>query len=132
MDQINNAELLSSAEFWLEYFRNEVFNAVENYLKDKKMTRAQLAKKLGVSKGYISQVLNGETDHRLTKLMELLIAVEKAPYLFLKDLNQVVDGAESHKSVFIDFKEMERKAALGDKFEKDKNTLIPVFLTEVN
>ena len=46
-------------------------------MKDKKLNRSQLAKKLGVTKGYITQVLNGDFDHRISKLVDLSLAINK-------------------------------------------------------
>ena len=37
------------------------------------MTQSEFAERLGVSKGYISQILNGDFDHKLSKLTQLLL-----------------------------------------------------------
>jgi len=102
--------LLQSPEFWIENIRTELFNMVQEYLDENEMSRKQLADKLGVSKGYISQVLNGESDHRLSKIVSLATALGKAPYLYLKDLNEVLVNDINKKSVYIDFKVLESKA----------------------
>ena len=36
--------------------------------------KSQLAEYLGVSKGYVSQLLNGDYDHRMSKFFELALA----------------------------------------------------------
>lgn len=46
---------------------------------DNNMNRTQLAQHLGVSKSYISQLLNGDFDHKLSKLVELAIAFGVVP-----------------------------------------------------
>jgi transcriptional regulator with XRE-family HTH domain len=55
------------------------------------LNRTQLAKKLGVSKGYISQILNGDFNHRLSTLVELSLAMEKVPELKFTDLRQLIE-----------------------------------------
>ncbi|GJM33563.1 MAG: hypothetical protein DHS20C18_25640 [Saprospiraceae bacterium] len=84
-------ELLQTDTYWITKIQNDLYNAVENYLQANKMTRTQFAKQLGVSKGYISQVLNGEFNHRLSKLIELSLAIGKAPMLEFEDLDEVVE-----------------------------------------
>lgn len=76
---MTHEELLLTPEYYTTGIQLDLYNLVENYLEENKMTRTELAKKLGVSKGYISQVLNGDFDHRLSKLVELALAVGYKP-----------------------------------------------------
>lgn len=102
--------LLQRPEFWIENIRTELFNMVQEYLEENNMSRKELAEKLGVSKGYISQVLNGESDHRLSKIVSLATSLGKAPYIYLKDINEVLTNDTNGKSIYIDFEELESKA----------------------
>lgn len=72
-------ELIKSKEYWLETIQNKLFEKVDDYLKKKKINRTEFAEELGVSKGYVSQVLSGSYDHRISKLIELLLAINIAP-----------------------------------------------------
>ena len=54
---------------------------VNSYLKSTGMTRSQFAERLGVSKGYVSQIMNGDFDHKLSKLVELILACDKIPVI---------------------------------------------------
>jgi transcriptional regulator with XRE-family HTH domain len=47
------------------------------------INRTQLAEHLGVSKGYVSQLLNGNFDHKISKLVELALAIGLCPKLEL-------------------------------------------------
>lgn len=78
---ISRKELLSSQEHWVFEIQNQVFNLVRQYMEDEKMNQSQLAKKLGVSKGYVSQLLNGNCDHRVSKLIEIVLATGHVPKL---------------------------------------------------
>src|SRR5690606_38474604 len=40
-----------------------------------------------VSKSYLSQVLNGNFDHKLSKLIELSLAIDKIPMIKFEDVN---------------------------------------------
>ncbi|MEI6142990.1 MAG: helix-turn-helix transcriptional regulator [Mariniphaga sp.] len=79
-------ELVQTPEYWLETIQNEIFRQVAAYLKDNNLTQTQLAKQLGVSKGYISQIMKGEFNYTLKKLIEISLAIGKAPSIEFKPL----------------------------------------------
>ncbi len=72
-------ELLNSPEYWTTKIQVELYNQVEKYMLENKLTRTKLAEKLGVTKGYVTQLLNGDFDHRLSKLVELSLAIGLVP-----------------------------------------------------
>jgi len=80
-------ELLKSKEYWMVQFQVSLFQEVEHYLSENKISKTEFAKQLGVSKGYISQILNGNFDHKISKLIELSLAIGKAPKLLLENLD---------------------------------------------
>jgi len=84
-------ELLKSKEYWLTRIQISLFNEVDFFLKNNNLTRSQFAKKLGVSKGYISQILNGESDHKISKLVELSLAINLAPFISFENLDRHIE-----------------------------------------
>lgn len=84
-------ELLISPDYWVAKTQTDLFNQVNDYLLESKISRNDLAKKLGVTKGYISQVLNGNCDHRLSKIVELSMAIGKVPTITFQDLKMILD-----------------------------------------
>ncbi len=86
---LKQEELTNRPEYWLETIQNEIFRQVTSYLKDNHMTQTQLAIQLGVSKGYISQVMKGEFNYTLKKLIELSLAVGKAPVVSFKSFAEI-------------------------------------------
>lgn len=83
--------LLKSKEYWLTTIQLKLFTAVEDYLIEKDINRTQFSKEIGVSKGYISQILNGDFDHRISKFVELSLAIGKVPIIELKDINSIIE-----------------------------------------
>lgn len=67
--------------------RIDLYNALKDYMHQHGINATQLAKKLNVSKGYVSQILNGNFDHKLSKLVELSLAIDKAPIIRFMDFN---------------------------------------------
>jgi len=82
-------KLLKSKGYNLAKIQNELFRQLNEYIKKKGITRTQFAKELGVSKGYVSQVLNGEFDFKLSKLVELSLAIGKIPEIKFSSLEEV-------------------------------------------
>ena len=117
-EPISKEELIKSPEFWTEYIRTELYEVVESYMSENKLNRTQLAHKLGVHKSYISQILNGESDHRISKLVDLSTRLGKAPYIYFKDMQQVLNDMEVNRSPYLDFKTLERKAIKCDLLNK--------------
>lgn len=70
--------------------QNQLFSMLQQHLDENKITRTQFAEKLGVSKGYVSQIMNGGFNHRLSKLVELSLAAGKVPVISFKDINDVI------------------------------------------
>lgn len=94
---MTHEELMLTPEYWTTRIQLELFNKVECYLKENKLTRSDFAKKIGVSKGYVTQILNGDFDHRLSKLVEISIAIGYFPDMSFKKRQEVL----SDKSVML-------------------------------
>jgi len=87
---MKRTELLQSPEYWTTKIQLELFSQMEDYMKENNLNRTQLAEKLGVTKGYISQVLNGDFDHRVSKLVELSLAIGVIPQIYFEAVEQCI------------------------------------------
>lgn len=76
---IPKKQLLQRPNYLLSKYQIEIFRQLENYRKDNHLTQKGLAKKLGVSTSYINQVLKGNFNFTLKKLIQLGIAINKIP-----------------------------------------------------
>lgn len=91
-------ELVNRPEYWLETIQNEIFRQVSAYLKDNNLTQNQFAEQLGVSKGYVSQIMKGDFNYTLKKLIELSLAVGKAPVIVFKPLAEIIPAENKEVS----------------------------------
>lgn len=82
---ISRKELYRTPEYWQERTQNDIFRAVHQYMEEKGHNQSTLATELGVSKGYISQILNGNFNFSLKKLIHLCLKLGIAPKLDLKE-----------------------------------------------
>jgi transcriptional regulator with XRE-family HTH domain len=83
-------ELIHSEAYWMVKIQNDLYSKVEEYMLNNGLNRTQMAEKLGVTKGYLSQVLNGDFNHKISKLVELSLAINLAPVIEFKDLDQYI------------------------------------------
>lgn len=88
---IKRDELLRTEEYWFEVLQNDIYRIVAEYIKKENINQTQLAEQLGVSKGYISQIMNGNFNYTLKKMIELSLALNMAPAFEFKNLEQYIN-----------------------------------------
>lgn len=69
----------TSPAYWTQLIQIMLYNNIKSYLTEHNMSQQEFANRLGVSKGYVSQILNGDFDHKLSKLTELALACDLVP-----------------------------------------------------
>lgn len=87
---ITREELIKSPEYWFEEAQNELFRQVMAYIEKEDITQTELASRLGVSKGYISQILNGNFNYTLKKLIEVSLAIGLIPKIRYQAIEQEI------------------------------------------
>lgn len=87
-------ELLRRPAYWVSSIQNELYRQIDAYMKEHNMNKAQFAEMLGCSRGYVTQLLNGDFDHKLSKLVELSVAIGKAPVVDFKDIDHIDDAVK--------------------------------------
>lgn len=76
---ITNDELLTTTEYWTTRIQLDLYSHLQDYMKKNGLNKTQLAQELGVTKSYVTQILNGNYDHRISKLVELALAIGLIP-----------------------------------------------------
>ena len=76
---ITNEELLATKEYWTTRIQLDLYSQLQDYMNIIFFFLGQLAQELGVTKSYVTQILNGDFDHRISKLVELSLAVGLIP-----------------------------------------------------
>ena len=84
-------ELLKSTDYWIAKMQVALYNCAEEYMKETGKNRTQLAEHLGVSKGYVTQLLSGDYDHRLSKMTELALACGYVPKLNFVPIQKYIE-----------------------------------------
>jgi predicted XRE-type DNA-binding protein len=86
-------ELLNSPDWWLATIQNNLYRVISQYMKEKKLNKTEVAKMLRVTKGYVTQVLNGDFDHRMSSFIKLSMEVaKKIPIVEFVDIDKFIDN----------------------------------------
>lgn len=88
-------ELAQTEEYWLTNIQCDLYARVEEFREVNGWNRSQLATHLNVSKGYVSQVLNGDFDHKLSSLIRLALAVGVVPNMKFQPVAEYVENFTS-------------------------------------
>lgn len=97
---ITREQLLSSPDYWFEEAQNELYRQVTAYQKERGINQTQLAQELGVTKGYVSQILKGNFNYTLKKLIEISLAIALVPKVTFTPLVSVIEN--DRKSAFME------------------------------
>jgi len=93
-------KLLKSPAYWFEYEQNELFRQVSEFMERENINQTELAAKLNVSKGYVSQILNGNFNYTLKKLIELCLAIGLVPQIKFTRVEEVIKKDTRLKSFY--------------------------------
>lgn len=83
-------DILKNPGYWITRIQTSLYNCAETFMSNHNLNRTQLAERLGVSKGYVSQLLNGDYDHKLSKLVELSLAFGFVPKIEFQSLQEAI------------------------------------------
>ena len=91
---MERAELLKNNAYWVTKIQIDLYNQLLDYMRYNNLNKTRLAEKLGFTKSYITQVLNGDFNHRISKLVELSLAIGKVPVIEYQDLESYIKDDE--------------------------------------
>lgn len=87
-------QLLRSPIYWLTHLQIEIFNLLNTYMEENNLTQEQVSEKLDVPSFYVSQILNGNFNFKLSKLVELSLLVGKVPIIQFETIEQILEKEE--------------------------------------
>lgn len=79
MKTTTQKDKFTSPAYWTQLIQLSLYEMIKDHLEGACISKTQFAEDLGVSKGYVTQILNGDFDHRLSKLVQLGIACGRIP-----------------------------------------------------
>ena len=85
---LNHDELLQTPNYLLTKYQSEIYRQIFEYMQKNDLSQTDMARKLNVSNSYISQVLNGNFNFTLKKLIELGLLIGKVPVLNFVEIDK--------------------------------------------
>jgi transcriptional regulator with XRE-family HTH domain len=95
---LSKKELLEGPEYLLTGYQHEIFQQLTAYMEMHNLQQKDIAKALGVSNAYISQILNGNFNFTLKKLIELGLIMGKVPHLEFLNTDEFWKRNKLHES----------------------------------
>jgi transcriptional regulator with XRE-family HTH domain len=84
-------KLLRRPAYWFDHEQNEIFRQVYYYMEKEKINQTELSKRLGISKSRVSQILNGDLNCTLKKLIELCLLIGIVPRINYSKIEDVLE-----------------------------------------
>ena len=80
----------------------DLYEQLNDYMHKHNLNKTRFAKRLGFTKGYVTQILQGNFNHRISKLVELSLAINKVPKLEFVELEDyILEEDNSTESYFV-------------------------------
>jgi transcriptional regulator with XRE-family HTH domain len=83
-------ELLSMPEYWVAQIQTEIYRCADQFMEERHMNRTQFAEYLGVSKGYVTQLLSGDYNYSIEKLVELSLKIGYVPQVSFEEIERTL------------------------------------------
>jgi len=99
---------IKSKYYWTAKGQGRIYGMLNDQIK-KRGDSANLAKKIGSTPGYVSQILSGDAEINPTwkKIVKFCLALDKVPVLEIKDLNDFL-FEEQLKASYVKFDNLHR------------------------
>ena len=89
---MDRKDVLKSPEYWIARIQVALYYCAEKFMRESGKNKSQLARHLGCSKGYVTQLLNGECDHKLSKIVKLSLAFGYVPVIDFVEVNSYIES----------------------------------------
>lgn len=91
--------ILKSPAYWASKIQLSLYEKAVSFMESHHLNRTGLAQHLGVSKGYVSQLMSGDYDHRLSKFVELSLSFGYIPKIDFVPITDVVREEHFNETV---------------------------------
>ena len=88
-------ELVKNPVYWTTALQMELYRQIDVFMQKRGMNKTQLAEYLGCSKGYVTQLLSGDYDRKISKFVELSLAIRKIPEFTFIDVDEYIECENS-------------------------------------
>lgn len=90
--------LVRGEGYWMEAIQQTIHEALLAYMDKHDLNQTELAKKLGFTRGYVSQLMNGNFNLSQKKIIQLLLKMDMVPDLRVRTVDEYVASSKGAKS----------------------------------
>ncbi len=95
---IKREDILKNEIFWTETIQNQLYSDLLDYIENNKISQTEIAKRLGVSRGRVSQILSGENlNFRINTLVKICLAIGKIPNINFENIDEFIEKDNNQK-----------------------------------
>lgn len=84
---ITRQDILANSAYWEQKIQLDIYNCACTFMEANNMNRTMLATHLGVSKSFVSQLLSGNYNYSLSKLIEISLKLGFQPDFTFKPIH---------------------------------------------
>jgi plasmid maintenance system antidote protein VapI len=88
-------EAESHVDYWIDGPIGEFTEDLARLMKEKSVNRAELARRMGTSRAYITKMLGGNANFTLTTMVKLAMALDGAVHIHIADKRAVTRWHDS-------------------------------------
>lgn len=92
-------EAQASVDYWLEGPIVDFTEDICRLMREKKVSKAELARRLGTSRAYVTKLLGGNANFTLSTMVKVAMALDGAVRLHVADRQTVTHGHDEPRSV---------------------------------
>lgn len=106
------------ADYWIDGPISEFTRDLDRLMKEKEVSRAELARRMGTSRAYITKMLGGNANFTLMTMVKLAMALDGAVHIHISDRRAVTRWKDLSPEETV--KQARRKAARARRSRKSR------------
>lgn len=83
-------DVLQEPAYWITQIQIAIYDCATRFMSETGKNKTELAQHLGVSKGYVSQMLSGDYNFSISKLVETAMLMGSVPQMTFKSLDEIL------------------------------------------
>lgn len=87
--------LIRGEGYWMETIQQAIHEALLAYMEKHGLNQTELAGKLGFTRGYVSQLMNGNFNLSQRKIIQLLLKLDMVPDLRIRSMDDYLASSKA-------------------------------------
>jgi transcriptional regulator with XRE-family HTH domain len=101
--------LIRGEGYWMETIQQAIHEALLAYMEKHGLNQTELAGKLGFTRGYVSQLMNGNFNLSQRKIIQLLLKLDMVPDLRIRSMDSYLASLKANDVKLVALKDAEQR-----------------------